>query len=113
MSEDNRALQLDKLARQVRELGIELGCVTMSVTQAGESGQNKPVLDLGDVEWSNTGIPGAADLMVGIGVDPNLAADNRRMLSVPKNKVSGKHGAFIVWVDPKKTMFMSRRNGEK
>lgn len=111
VSEDNRALQLDKLARQVRELGIETGSVTMSVTQAGESGQNKLVLDLGDVEWSNTGIPGAADLMIGIGVDPVYEGEGRRMISVPKNKVSGKHGAFPVWFDPTRTKFMTKRNG--
>jgi predicted ATP-dependent serine protease len=41
IAEDNRALQLDKLARQVRELGIEHNCVTMSVTQAGQTGEGE------------------------------------------------------------------------
>ncbi len=107
--EDNRALQLDKLARQVRELGIEMNCLTVSVTQAGESGQNKLNLGLSDVEWSNTGIPGAADLMLGIGVDEYYMKDNRRMISVPKNKVNGVHGAFPVWINPKQTEFLSKR----
>lgn len=107
--EDNRALQLDKLARQVREIGIEAEAVTMSVTQAGESGQNELVLGLSDVEWSNTGIPGAADLMVGIGVDELYRSEGKRMLSVPKNKVNGKHGAFPVWFNPKQTKFSSKR----
>jgi KaiC/GvpD/RAD55 family RecA-like ATPase len=111
VNDDNRALQLDKLARQVRELGIEFDAVTISVTQAGESAHNRLVLGLGDVEWSNTGIPGAADLMIGIGVDDLYDSEGKRMISLPKNKVNGKHGAFPVWVNPKRTAFMSKREG--
>lgn len=109
VSDDNRALQLDKLARQVRELGIAYNCVTMSVTQAGESGNNKLVLGMSDVEWSNTGIPGAADLMIGIGVNEEYMNQNKRMISLPKNKINGVHKALPVWIDPSHTAFMSRR----
>jgi len=108
-SADNRALQLDTLARQVRELGIEHECVTLSVTQAGESAHNKLVLTMTDVEWSNTGIPGAADLMVGIGVDDEYLATNKRMISIPKNKVNGRHGAFPTWIEPERTAFLSKQ----
>lgn len=107
-SADNRALQLDTLARQVRELGIEYDCVTMSITQAGESAQGKLVLSMSDVEWSNTGIPGAADLMIGIGVDDEYLACDKRMISVPKNKVNGRHGSLPVWINPKVTAFLSK-----
>lgn len=110
-TDDNRALQLDNLARQVREIGIDHQCVTVSVTQAGESAHNKLYLTMGDVEWSNTGIPGAADLMIGIGVDDEYLATNKRMLSIPKNKINGKHGAFTVFVDPQRTAFLSKRRG--
>jgi hypothetical protein len=64
---------------------------------------------MNDVEWSNTGIPGAADLMIGIGVDEEYLATNKRMLSIPKNKVNGRHGAFPVWIDPTKTAFLSKK----
>lgn len=106
---DNRALQLDTLARQVRELGIEHECVSMSITQAGESAEQKLVLSMTDVEWSNTGIPGAADLMIGIGVDEEYLATNKRMLSIPKNKVNGRHGAFPCWINPERTAFLSKK----
>lgn len=106
---DNRALQLDTLARQVREIGIEHNCVTLSVTQAGESAHNKLILSMTDVEWSNTGIPGAADLMIGIGVDDEYGASDKRMLSMPKNKVNGRHGAFPVWIDTQHTAVLSRK----
>ena len=107
-ADDNRALQLDTVARQVREIGIAHDCVTMSITQAGESAQNKLVLGMTDIEWSNTGIPGAADLMIGIGADEEYLSTNKRMLSVPKNKANGKHGCFPVWINPQRTAVLSR-----
>jgi hypothetical protein len=108
-TEDNRALQLDKLAREVRETGIEYGAVTISVTQAGDSASGKLNLAMNDIEWSNTGIPGAADLMIGIGVNDEYDLQGKRMLSIPKNKVNGKHSAFDVWVSPARTRFDSKR----
>lgn len=108
VNEDNRALQLDRLARQVRELGIEFGAVTISVTQAGESAEGKLVLGMSDVEWSNTGIPGAADLMIGIGVNDEFLADDKRMLSICKNKVKNEHGAMPVWIDAQTTKVSGR-----
>ena len=80
----------------------------MSITQAGESADMKLRLNMGDVEWSNTGIPGAADLMIGIGLDAEFEATDRRMLSVCKNKVNGAHGAFPCWIEPSKTAFLSK-----
>lgn len=109
--DENWSLNLDRLARQVREIGINYGCVTVSVTQAGDSAEQKLVLQMNDIEWSNTGIPGAADLMVGIGVDHEFDATGKRMLSIPKNKVNGQHGAFPVWVDCTMTKFMSKAKG--
>lgn len=107
VGDDNRALQLDKLARAVRELGIEFNAVTLSVTQAGDSASDKLRLDMGDVDWSNTGIPGAADLMIGIGVNDEWALQDKRLLSVAKNKVNGRHGAVPVWIDAQRTAFLS------
>ena len=104
--DDNRALQLDRVARQVREIGIEHSCVTISVTQAGESAESRLILKMTDVEWSNTGIPGAADLMIGIGVPHGH--ETQRMLSIPKNKANGKHGNFPVWINPQQTSVTSK-----
>lgn len=107
--DDNRALQLDSLARGVRELGGEFDAATLSVTQAGESAEGKKVLRMNDIEWSNTGIPGAADLLIGIGVDAELDTQGKRMLSLPKNKINGKHGHLPVFVDPMRTAFLTSR----
>lgn len=104
---DNRALQLDELARQVRALGIAHHAVTISVTQAGDSASNKLVLEQNDVEWSNTGIPGAADLMIGVGTRNDWEVKGQRMLSICKNKVNARKGHFGVWVRPEFTVMTS------
>ena len=108
VAEDNRALQLDKLARQVREIGIEFKCVTISVTQAGESAEGKLILGMTDVEWSNTGIPGAADLMIGVGLNDEFMSENKRMLTICKNKIKNQHGSFPVWIDAQRTLISGR-----
>ena len=107
--QDNRALQLDTLARQVRELGPTYNCITMSITQAGDSAHNKLVLEQNDVEWSNTGIPGASCLMVGLGVDAEFEATGKRMISIPRNKINGRLGAFHCWIDTQHTAFLSKK----
>lgn len=108
VTEDNRALQLDRVARQIREIGIEHNCATLSITQAGESAEGELVLRMTDVEWSNTGIPGAADLLIGIGVNDEFMSQDKRMLSICKNKVNSQHGAFPVWINPKQTAMLSK-----
>jgi hypothetical protein len=47
---------------------------------------------MGDVDFSNTGIPGAADCMIGIGATREYIAQGHRMLSFPKNKIGGVSG---------------------
>ena len=77
-----------------------MNVLAISVTQAGDSADNKAVLDMGDVDYSNTGIPAQADVMIGVGVTAELEAENRRMFSLPKNKISGDHSSFPVNVLP-------------
>lgn len=97
---DNRVLQLEEAATAMRTLGKKRNILVISVTQAGDSADGKPILEMGDVDFSNTGIPAQADLMIGIGVDAALEAENRRMFSLPKNKISGEHEHFPVDVIP-------------
>lgn len=108
-SDDNRSLQLDRLARAVRELGSDYDCAVFSVTQAGDSASGKLVLGMGDVDWSNTGIPGAADVMIGIGVNDEWYAQGKRMLTVCKNKANGKHGSVHCYIFPETTALRSYR----
>lgn len=96
-----KAQRLDDVACEVRQVAARFQAVTISVGQAnaGEHGRHKMWLDLDDFDESRTGVPGQADLMIGVGVDPTLDAHNQRALSLPKNKLSGNHEGFIVNID--------------
>lgn len=90
---------LDRAAQFVRALGKRYGLVTISLTQAGDSARNKGVLDDGDIDSSNTGIPGAADVLIGVGCNDGLRQAGQRILSLCKNKVSSRHEHFTVYLD--------------
>lgn len=83
----NMVLDLESVAKKVRAIGLRYDAVTVSVTQAADSATNKAVLDQGDVYYSNTGIPGTADLMIGIGMNKSMYEEGKRMVSFPKCKL--------------------------
>jgi len=93
---DNFTQLLDRSAQGIRAIGKKYKLVTIAVTQAGDSARGKPVLNDGDIDSSNTGIPGAADVLIGVGVTEHLEAAGQRMLSICKNKPTGRHGFFPV-----------------
>lgn len=105
---ENMTQRLDMAAQAVRALGKRYGMVTVSVTQAGDSARNKPTLDDGDIDSSNTGIPGAADVLIGMGKDQTLDNAGMRRLSLCKNKVSGRHDVIDVVLDPLSGKIKSR-----
>lgn len=96
----NYTQQLEQAATAARNLGKKHDVLVLSVTQAGDSASGKAVLDMGDVDSSNTGIPAQADVMVGIGATQEDEQVGRRIISLPKNKRSGKHEFFPVRIDP-------------
>lgn len=98
---DNRVLELESLGQEARSLAKRLGLVCINVVQAGDSGDNKRVLGLGDVDFSNTGLPGAVDLMLGFGANEQDLIHNDRYISIAKNKLSGNHDTIKVKVDTK------------
>jgi archaellum biogenesis ATPase FlaH len=101
---DNRVNQLEMAATFARNMAKKYSIVVVSVTQAGDSANNKEILDMGDVDFSNTGIPAQADVMIGMGVTPALDQQGVRMISLPKNKIGGDHASFLVRINP----FLSR-----
>ena len=109
--EDNFARQLEKSAAAVRQMGGKYNCLVVSATQAGDSASGKPVLDMGDVDSSNTGIPGACDVMLGIGARQEDLDAGRRMLTLVKNKRSGDHTFFPVKVNPNLSQMLSMDKG--
>jgi archaellum biogenesis ATPase FlaH len=99
---DNRTQALEANATSARNLGKRCDCVVVSITQAGDSASGKCILSMGDVDGSNTGIPGQCDVMVGVGADDAMVAQNIRTLSFPKNKRGGplSHEPVTVQIEP-------------
>lgn len=103
-AKEGRVNQLEQIATFTRNLGKRTGCLMFNVTQAGESARNKIFLGTGDVDYSNVGIPGQADLMIGFGADEEMIRRNERGISLCKNKLTGDHAEIIVRINP----FLSR-----
>jgi RecA-family ATPase len=99
VGEENFTRSLERSAQIVRALGKKHNALVLSVTQAGDSASGKSILDMGDVDSSNTGIPAQADVMIGIGMSRDDELQGRRVLSLPKNKAGGNHDSFPVRVD--------------
>ena len=97
---DNRVVGLERAATEARNLGKRRKVLVVSISQAGDSASGKRVLDRGDVDFSNVGIPGQCDLMIGLGADENMERSNLRMISLPKNKISGDHDPIVITIDP-------------
>lgn len=99
LGEQNYTVKLEKAATAIRNIAKKYGVVAMSVTQAGDSASNKDVLDQGDVDYSNTGVPAQADVMIGVGASQQSIEANRRVLTLCKNKRSGSHAIIPVVVE--------------
>lgn len=91
---------LEHIAMNLRRIYKDANAIGVSITQAGDSARGKKVLDMGDVDFSNTGIPATADLMIGIGADDVLESMGQRILTFCKNKISGDHSSVAVKVLP-------------
>ncbi len=105
--DDSYVMQLGILMRGLRTIAKKTGTIMAVFHQAGETADNKLVLELGDVSWSKTDMAAQADLMVGIGADSLYKERGLRMLSIVKNKLSGWHGHFPVEIDEKTFRFNS------
>lgn len=93
---ENRTTQLEAAAQSIRNIGKKWNIFVASVTQAGDSAQDQAVLNMGDVDSSNTGIPGACDVLLGVGATPEQAKTGIRVMSLSKNKLGGVHDDWPV-----------------
>lgn len=96
---ENMTQRLDAVAQGVRALAKRYALVAVSVTQAGDSARNKVILDDGDIDNSNTGIPAAADVLALIGANEEMKSNGSRMITLAKNKVTGLHTSVAVHLD--------------
>ena len=96
---DSKNAQLEAAANEARSIGKDARLLVVSITQAGDSATGKVFLDMSDVDNSKTGIPGAVDLMIGVGADEVMKQNGLIGLSLPKNKLGGLHDRFTVGVN--------------
>jgi len=96
---ENRTVQLETVARGIRDLARQYKLLAISVTQAADSATNKLRLDMGDIDSSNTGIPGACDAMVMVGMNEMYYNNGERQLTLAKNKLGGVHESWPIRVD--------------
>ena len=82
-----RTEQLERAATEMRNIAKKHGVLVLSITQAGDSATDKTILDQGDVDGSNTGIPSQMDVMLGVGLNEQYDSNDMRHLSTCKNKV--------------------------
>lgn len=93
----------ETVTRTLRDWAHSYSLVAFGTAQAGPSAENKSSIRLTDLDWSKTGAQGACDLMIGIGFNEALGRQNKRMLSICRNKVSGVLCDIPVWVDTLRT----------
>lgn len=85
---ESMTINLEQGVIATRNLAKEFNFVSVVVTQAGNSAVNKVVLNMEDVEWSNTGVAAQMDLMVGVGQNDPMKDARVVTLSFPKNKLT-------------------------
>ena len=93
--------RMDQAAQEVRSLLIRQQLIGVSLMQAhaGEHGKRAVWFHYDDVDSSRTGVPGTADLLIGIGADDEMLLQNMRAISLCKNKLGDNHEGFVVSVD--------------
>ena len=101
VGKESRVEQMEIAATSARNLAKKNDILVIGVTQAGDSGTNKLRLEMGDIDFSNTGMPAQMDLIIGIGSNEEYDGKSWRMISLPKNKLSGEHLYFPVTIDTK------------
>lgn len=99
--EKNYVRTLEVAAQGMRNFAKKYDLLSISVTQAGDSATGKAILNRGDIDNSNVGIPGTADLMLGIGATEDQELAGIRVLSFPKNKISGNKSPLQVTFNTK------------
>ena len=106
-AEEGMTRRIEANAIAFRSLLSKYSLVGVSVTQASDKSERNsadlPVwLSAGDVDSSRVGLPGTADLMIGIGGSQEMISRGQRALSICKNKLfSGPQSreGLIVSVD--------------
>jgi len=88
------------LACGLRAMAKKYQFVSIIIHQASDDAYGRNILEKNHLYYSNVGVQGQMDLMIGIGMDASYAQQGYRMLCLTKNKLAGKHVNFPVRVRP-------------
>ncbi len=105
--EPEKTQLLEKLAYQMRMFYSRHKVAGVSMSQADEKAIGKLYLTIRDVYYSNIGVQGQCDAMVGIGMNAAYEASGRRVINITKNKLGGEHIHFTVQLNHKIAAFKS------
>ncbi len=105
--EPEKAILLEKLAYAMRMFYSRNKVAGVSMSQASEKAIGKLYLTIKDVYYSNVGVQGMCDAMIGIGMDAAGEANGRRILNITKNKLGGEHTHINVHLNHKISAFKS------
>ena len=92
---ESRTIELEAAGIEARAIGREHNVLVVSVTQGTANAETKVYLEKSDVDSSKVGIPGAMDLMIGLGADPAMRANGLLGVSICKSKF-GPDARFTV-----------------
>jgi replicative DNA helicase len=97
---DGNANRIDAAAQFVRAMAKKYDLAAIGMAQADAASAHKLVLDMEDFDSSKTGMPGAADIIVGVSGNELMDGAGHRMLTLAKNKVSNIHTHWPCNFDP-------------
>lgn len=95
----NKVEKNEILAAGLRALAKRFEFVSVIIHQASDSAYGNNILQKNDMYFSNVGVQGMMDLMIGIGMDASYEQQDLRMLCLTKNKRGGSHPAIPVKVN--------------
>lgn len=94
------------LAAGLRAMAKKYDVVMGIVHQASDDAYGKNILEKNHMYYSNVGVQGQMDVMIGIGMDSSYEQQDLRMLCLTKNKLGGTHDHIPVRVSPALSMVM-------
>ena len=88
------------LSVQLRGMAKKYNLVTVILHQASDNAFGKLCLEKNDMYYSNVGMPGQMDVLLGFGMNAEFEMTDQRMITICKNKISGNHESFAVKINP-------------
>ena len=99
----------EELSVALRRIAKRYEIVSIIVHQADNDAHGKLVLEKNNMHYTNVGVQGQMDVMIGIGMNPEYEQQGRRMLSLTKNKNSGNHDVFPITINQDITTVVEER----